>query len=635
MIGFAPKGRGRLSRVQGGDAAPSSLRVLFPELADSDRPLGMIGDTRRAESLSRRGRRVLVLAPGLLQTPSFCIAPPWISGTVTASWCRGVAAPGLVEAALATDMPAALTAEARLLAGRMVAEESGGTAWAPPPDPRLLRPERVLVRMGRDSALADRMLDDALARGAAENLLLVADRLDTALGARAERLGCGVVVLPVDPWPLLEGAAALHAVGDDELTLLAALAGVRLFFPASPGDALIASRGEDEVAAAALLLGARYADPFTGQAIECATALDIAAEWRRVVVANREIGCCVGMSFWKRRRMREFFHSGQRSPPHRHKVAGAVRAARGQAIAVWSSRIPTGLEAAAAAAGSRLLRVEDGFVRSFGLGSNFLPPCSVIVDGSGIYYDPAKPSDLERLLSETTFPPALLHRACLLMARLVSEGVTKYGAGAAQIELEAPAGRRRVLVPGQVADDLSVRLGGAGVAGNDALLARVRAANPDAYIVYKPHPDVDAGHRPGALPDAQCLRYADAVIRGVPMAALIAAVDEVHTLTSLAGYEALLRNRRVVVHGQPFYAGWGLTEDLAPLPRRDRRLSLEELTAGLMLLYARYVDPVTGLPCPAEVLLDRLATPALWQAGLLVQLRQLQGWMMARRPRAV
>jgi capsular polysaccharide export protein len=110
-------------------------------------------------------------------------------------------------------------------------------------------------------------------------------------------------------------------------------------------------------------------------------------------------------------------------------------------------------------------------------------------------------------------------------------------------------------------------------------------------------------------------------------------VDEVHTLTSLAGYEALLRNRRVVVHGQPFYAGWGLTEDLAPLPRRNRRLSLEELTAGLLLLYARYVDPVTGLPCPAEVLLDRLATPALWRAGLLVQLRQLQGRLMARRPR--
>jgi capsular polysaccharide export protein len=238
-------------------------------------------------------------------------------------------------------------------------------------------------------------------------------------------------------------------------------------------------------------------------------------------------------------------------------------------------------------------------------------------------------------LRETTFPPALLQRARLLMARLVSEGITKYSAGATRVELAVPVGTRRLLVPGQVANDLSVRLGGAGVAGNEDLLARVRAANPDAYIVYKPHPDVEAGHRPGAMLDAHSLRHANIVLRGVPMAALITAVDEVHTLTSLAGYEALLRNRRVVVHGQPFYAGWGLTEDLAPLPRRDRKLSLEELSAGLLLLYARYVDPVTGIPCPAEVLLDRLATPTLWRAGPLVRLRQLQGRLIARGTRAV
>jgi hypothetical protein len=65
----------------------------------------------------------------------------------------------------------------------------------------------------------------------------------------------------------------------------------------------------------------------------------------------------------------------------------------------------------------------------------------------------------------------------------------------------------------------------------------------------------------------------------------------------------------VVCHGTPFYAGWGLTRDLAPVPdRRGRALSLDALVAGVLILYPRYLDPVTGLPCPPEVLVDRMAS---------------------------
>jgi capsular polysaccharide export protein len=106
-------------------------------------------------------------------------------------------------------------------------------------------------------------------------------------------------------------------------------------------------------------------------------------------------------------------------------------------------------------------------------------------------------------------------------------------------------------------------------------------------------------------------------------------------MTSLAGYEALLRARRVVVYARPFYAGWGLTEDLVPLPRRDRRLTLEELSAGVLLLYPRYVDPVTELPCPPEVLLDRFASRAVWRETGLMRLRRLQGQVRMRLARQV
>jgi len=96
-----------------------------------------------------------------------------------------------------------------------------------------------------------------------------------------------------------------------------------------------------------------------------------------------------------------------------------------------------------------------------------------------------------------------------------------------------------------------------------------------------------------------------------PMAALIAMADELHVNSSLAGFEALLRGKPVTVHGVPFYAGWGLTTDRGPVPaRRTVRRTLDELVAAAYLLYPRYLDPETGLPCPAEVLVQRLAAAA-------------------------
>ena len=238
----------------------------------------------------------------------------------------------------------------------------------------------------------------------------------------------------------------------------------------------------------------------------------------------------------------------------RRTVRGALRAAvaRGGAIGVWATREPPGLAAAAAARGIKLIRVEDGFIRSVGLGSDFLPPVSLVFDETGIYCDPSRPSDLETLLRETAFDAALLARARRLIDRLVARGITKYNLAqpapaGSRPRIAWPPGRRRILVPGQVEDDLSVRLGGGEVRGNLDLLARVRAANPDAFIVYKPHPDVEAGHRKGAMAEAAALAYADIVVRGGSTAALLGEIDELHTLTSLAGFEALLR--RVARHG--------------------------------------------------------------------------------------
>lgn len=189
-----------------------------------------------------------------------------------------------------------------------------------------------------------------------------------------------------------------------------------------------------------------------------------------------------------------------------------------------------------------------------------------------------------------------------------------------------PQGRRTVLAVGQVDDDLSVRLGGAGVAGNLDFLTKVRRAEPDAWIVYRPHPDVQAGHRKGHLSDATVLAHADAIDTGSPLMELVQAVDEVHVLSSLTGFEALMRDRPVTVHGMPFYAGWGLTRDLArPIARRGRQLTVDQLVAAALILYPRYLDPVTRLPCGPEVMVDRMANGSTPPMTWLIRLRAVQG----------
>jgi capsular polysaccharide export protein len=108
-------------------------------------------------------------------------------------------------------------------------------------------------------------------------------------------------------------------------------------------------------------------------------------------------------------------------------------------------------------------------------------------------------------------------------------------------------------------------------------------------------------------------------------------VDEVHVNTSLAGFEALLREKGVTTYGVPFYAGWGLTRDLGPVPaRRTARRSLDELVAATLLMYPRYLDPVSGLPCPAEIIVARLSSDEDRGLGLLVGMRRLQGKVMRR-----
>ncbi|WP_456305767.1 capsular polysaccharide export protein, LipB/KpsS family, partial [Falsiroseomonas oryziterrae] len=308
-----------------------------------------------------------------------------------------------------------------------------------------------------------------------------------------------------------------------------------------------------------------------------------------------------------------------------HALAAARR--RQGALLAWSASAPDDLRDRAAAAGVDLLWLEDGFLRSAGLGAACRPGASYALDTRGPYFDPSRESDLERLLNTAAFEAPLLARAAALRAAIVERGLTKYNLRGQMPEIAAPAGRRILLVPGQVEDDASVRRGGGAIRSNLELLRRVRADQPDAFILYKPHPDIEAGFRRGRIPAAALRGLADQVVGGAPMDTLLGRVHAVHTLTSLTGFEALLRGVPVTCWGMPFYAGWRLTEDRVAPPRPRRALTLDELVAGALILYPRCVDPVTQLPCPPEVLIERLDRPELFPPGRRAALRAAQGWV--------
>ncbi len=375
-------------------------------------------------------------------------------------------------------------------------------------------------------------------------------------------------------------------------------------------------------AAIAAIKGASYRDPFTGAPTDAHGVVTILANWRLQFDANRRIKAAVGMAAWKRDAIGQFLWDG-RERPRFISAEAALAKADGRAVAYWPSRSPADFGSRAAAGKVPAWQVEDGFLRSAGLGAECRPPMSIIVDRSGgIYFDPSAPSELETLLATYDFDDALLTRAARLRERIVAARLGKYGVDAEVPAPDLPAGARVVLAVGQVEDDLSVVRGG-DRRGTTGFLARVRAAEPDAFIVYRPHPDVVAGLRKGDLNGEGA---ADLVVTGGSLLSLIERADAVHVLSSLTGFEALLRDKKVTVHGLPFYAGWGLTQDLARVPeRRGRKLSLDALVAGALILAPRYRDPVTKLPCPPEVLVERLADAAPATPTLLTSFRKAMG----------
>jgi capsular polysaccharide export protein len=376
--------------------------------------------------------------------------------------------------------------------------------------------------------------------------------------------------------------------------------------------------------------------PYNGDPIKPAEAFAIFETVQENWLKNETISHCIGAQYWNHPAIKATF-TGKNSDVSFHETQeSALDAAAmdGGQILSWAGKTDSSFESACKSRNVPLLRIEDGFLRSVGLGAGLARGAMLAVDDLGIYYDPSRPSRLEKLLSDYELSVSEIERGMSLIELIKAARVSKYNFGDTRA-YSFPPDKLKILVPGQVADDAAIRKSRSSTIDcantpnvNMDLLKLARARHPEAHLVFKPHPDVETGLRKGKIDRSAALEFADVVAEDANIIDLIDEVCVVETFSSLSGFEALLRGKHVIVHGAPFYAGWGLTEDLTEIEGRTRKRTLAELVYLGLVKYARTIDPVSLLPCTPEFLVSRLVEQRTDKKHLLLSaIKRHSSWL--------
>ncbi|ELS9396130.1 capsular polysaccharide biosynthesis protein [Campylobacter jejuni] len=375
-------------------------------------------------------------------------------------------------------------------------------------------------------------------------------------------------------------------------------------------------RSLEEVFYAAYILYSEYFNPYLNQKSNIFDTIQTLAKYKDIEKVNSNRLFMLGFTLWKRHFIKPFFNAKDNEIIFLNSLKSLVRykLKEDDKFFIWGKKydentlknllLVKAKEQNLTNFSPKVSLVEDGFIRSISLGSDLTRPFSLIVDDKGLYIDPNKASKLEELLQNEIFDENMLNRAKNIIKILLENRFSKYnGLKHENLKINAKIGQKIILIPAQVEDDASMILGGFGLSTLD-LLKEVRSKNQDAYIIFKPHPDVLSGNRVGLKDKTRILEFCDEIVKDCSIDSAIKIADEIHTITSTSGFDALLRAKKVFTYGMPFYAGWGLTKDKHRCERRTRKLSLEELVAGALITYPRYINPKTKTLCEIEVCLD-------------------------------
>lgn len=318
---------------------------------------------------------------------------------------------------------------------------------------------------------------------------------------------------------------------------------------------------------------------------------------------NKKLAICIGFNPWKRDFFNEFVSDYNlayvRGKTHHKKVIEILKSIKEKyKVFIWSYKEDPEVYKFLVQNNIEISRVEDGFIRSIGLGADKVPPLSLVIDDDGIYFDPNSKSKLIKILEEVSnnITEEQKQKARDTINFIVKNGISKYNL-ADNVELPKELIEKIkiksddikvVLVVGQVGDDESIIKGSGDVKDSATLVEIAKKENPNAIILYRPHPDVWYKKREESIDLSYISTISTVVPPNVSLNSMWDIVDVVYTITSLTGFEALLRNKHVVCFGLPFYSGYGLTEDRIEHPHRNLKLDLETFFYASYIKYPIY-----------------------------------------------
>jgi capsular polysaccharide export protein len=191
-------------------------------------------------------------------------------------------------------------------------------------------------------------------------------------------------------------------------------------------------------------------------------------------------------------------------------------------------------------------------------------------------------------------------RAKSLISRICRSNFTKYNKYVASQSFEIEEGA--VLVIDQKRGDASIQFAGARDDDFQRMISAAATENSTRPVYFKRHPDSILGNgksfavpnRPNVvvLPDH------------VSINSIIDKAGKIYTLSSQVGFEGLLRGKEVVTFGQPFYSGWGITDDRNPQQRRVTKRTIEEIFHVACIQLSVYANPWNGTIIEMEEMFD-------------------------------
>jgi len=246
----------------------------------------------------------------------------------------------------------------------------------------------------------------------------------------------------------------------------------------------------------------------------------------------------------------------------------------------------------------KCLLLEDGFIRSVGLGVEGYPAFSIVEDDSGMHYDAFKETRIERLLNSYDFDNEILNLADEAIELLKKYKISKYNLSPMLLPQKVKDTKgEKILIIAQTAGDNSLKYGRAYEFEPKDIILSALEENPNSTVFVKVHPDVLTGKRESSIDIDLATKYCEVITENTNPLMLIEEFDKVYTQTSQMGFEALLFDKHVVTFGMPFYSGWGITDDRLINERRKRKLTFKEVFAAAYILYSKYYNPYKKREC--------------------------------------